>query len=121
MEYYEQRIDNLKKDTIDKVYIDNDRVYGTLSASAPKMVCFSIPYSDGWKAYVDGNEVKLHHANIAYMAIEIESGEHQYELVYETPLLKSGMYISVVSLSIFFAIFMFRKRRIFRIGRDILK
>ena len=85
------------------------------------MVCFSIPYSDGWKAYVDGNEVKLHHANIAYMAIEIESGEHQYELVYETPLLKSGMYISVVSLSIFFAIFMFRKRRIFRIGRDILK
>ena len=121
MEYYEQRIDNLKKDTIDKVYIDNDRVYGTLSASAPKMVCFSIPYSDGWKAYVDGNEVKLHHANIAYMAIEIESGEHQYELVYETPLQKSGMYISVVSLSIFFAIFMFRKRRIFRIGRDILK
>lgn len=76
------------------------------------MVCFSIPYSDGWKAYVDGIEVKLHHANTAYMAIEVEPGEHQYELVYETPLLKPGMYVSAISLIVFFGISVFGKGKV---------
>ena len=112
LEHYKQRIDNLRKDTIEKVYVGSDQVYGEINTSVPKMVCFSIPYSDGWKAYVDGIEVKLHHANTAYMAIEVEPGEHQYELVYETPLLKLGMYVSAISLIVFFGISVFGKGKV---------
>ena len=112
LEHYKQRIDNLRKDTIEKVYVGSDQVYGEINTSVPKMVCFSIPYSDGWKAYVDGIEVKLHHANTAYMAIEVEPGEHQYELVYETTLLKLGMYVSAISLIVFFGISAFGKGKV---------
>lgn len=111
MEMYESRIENLKEDTLGKVAVDNDRVYGTLDLDAPKILCFSIPYSDGWKAYVDGEETKIYHANTAYMAVEIGKGEHTYELIYDTPLLKVGIGISLVSFVILCSLCIVRRHR----------
>lgn len=109
MDGYRHRIDALKEYTEGRVRVGNDSVSGVIDADTPKMLCFSIPYSDGWKAYVDGVPVKLYHANVAYMAIEIGQGEHCYELVYETPLLRIGIYVSVACLIIFCIIFMIEK------------
>lgn len=108
---FEKNIYKLKEDTAGKIQVGDDMVSGVMKMDIPKIVCFSIPYSDGWKAYVDGEEVKLYHANVAYMAIEMDQGEHSFELVYETPLLRLGAYVSTVSLIIFCGIFLMKGRR----------
>lgn len=109
MDEYGNRIEALKKDTFDNVVVGNDKVSGTLNVDSPKILCFSIPYSDGWKAYVDGKESKIYHANTAYMAVEVDAGEHTYELLYETPFLKVGAFISFISFVILCTIYIIRK------------
>lgn len=111
LERFRQRIDALREDTEGRVRVDMDRVSGVIHTDTAKILCFSIPWSDGWKAYIDGKEVKLYHANIAYMAVETEPGEHEYELRYETPLLRFGLYISNVCLIIFCVIFFNTRRK----------
>lgn len=112
MERYEQRIEALKEYTDENVKVGIDKVSGVIHTQTPKIVCFSIPFSDGWKAYIDGEETKLYHANTAYMAIEVPQGEHTYELVYDTPLLKFGTYVSIISLIIFCIVLAVTKRNI---------
>jgi len=58
----------------------------------------SIPYADGWTAYVDGEETEILCADIGFMAFDLDSGTHEIELRYKTPGLTSGLIISAVAL-----------------------
>lgn len=78
-------------------------VKGEIKLDTAKWLCFSIPYSKGWQAYVDGEKTRLHRANIQYMALQLKAGRHTVELIYHTPLLREGICISAVSLIIFLA------------------
>ncbi len=55
---------------------------------------FSIPYNKGWKIKVDGKEKPLYQAQIGFMAVDLDAGEHEIELFYQTPYLKQGAIVS---------------------------
>lgn len=45
------------------------------------MLYLSIPFHDGWKAYVDGKETPIHKIDVTFSGIPLEQkGEHQIEL-----------------------------------------
>jgi uncharacterized membrane protein YfhO len=69
----------------------------------------SIPYSEGWNAYVDGEKASIYKANVMYMALALDKGDHTISLVYTTPYLKVGMVISFISLVVFIGIIIFYK------------
>lgn len=101
MESYETAVAALQEDVLEGVDLHNDnssystsRVTGRITLEESKMLCLSIPYSTGWKAYVDGEEQPLLQANVMYMALKLDAGAHTIELVYETPGLKVGLIIS---------------------------
>lgn len=95
MDRYSTHIDELRKDTLDNMEMGVNTVSGTIDLNTDKWLCFAIPYSDGWRAYIDGEETELHQANIQYMAVRISAGEHTVRLVYETPWLQAGLYVSL--------------------------
>lgn len=95
MEGYGEQLQKLQEDTLENMVIGTDRVTGEIAVEEPKVLCLAIPYSEGWKGYVDGKEVPLFQANRMYMGIALEKGEHKVELVYGTPLLKAGLMVSV--------------------------
>ena len=68
-----------------------------IELSENKMVVFSVPYSEGWKAYLDGERCDVHKVNLMYMGIEAEKGSHSIILKYETPYLR---FMVVCSLSV---------------------
>ena len=70
----------------------------------------SLPYSQGFTAYVDGKETKLQKANTMFMALELEPGEHEIRLTYCTPYLKPGMILSVAGLVIYMIMVLVRRR-----------
>ena len=62
-----------------------------------------LPYSRGWRAYVDGREQEILRANTMNMALRLDSGEHEIVLTYETPGLKAGAAISIAAAVTFVA------------------
>jgi len=97
MDDYESDIKNLQQDEITNFKIDTNKVSCTISNKENKIAVFSIPYSTGWKAYVDGKEVEVLQANIKNMGIELEPGTHKIELKYHTPYKRLGLIISCCS------------------------
>lgn len=106
------QVESLKKDSLQNVNIGKDTVTGKISLSQKKYLCLTIPYSKGWKAYVDGESAHILNANGMYSALELEPGEHEIKLVYFTPGLKAGAILSIAALAFSIALYAVgRKKR----------
>lgn len=99
MNNYEQQVTALKADSLKNVSTDNNTVTGTINLDKPKLLCLSIPYGDGWTAYVDGTKQEILKANTMYMGLALDSGKHNIKLVYQTPYLKLGACITYITLT----------------------
>jgi len=111
MALYGEQIEALRKESLENVALNWRGLTGNISVSEDKMLCFSIPYDKGWSAYVDGQKVKLHQANTAFMAVELSKGDHKIELRYWVPGLTLGITISILGIiSLAVAIIYYRKK-----------
>ena len=70
----------------------------------------AIPYSAGWKAYVDGKKVPVLRANDGFMAIAAEPGSHILEVKYRTPWLLEGMIVTLFFLFMSVGICVFKRK-----------
>lgn len=63
------------------------------------LLFFSVPYDNGWSAYVNGEQADIEKVNIGFMAIRVK-GHSTNRIVfrYRTPMLHEGMILSCVSL-----------------------
>lgn len=114
MTSFSEQVQKLKADPVQDLTFATNKVSAKVSLDAAKAVFFSIPYTDGWKATVDGKEVPLKRANTAFMALELEAGSHDIELTYLTPGLSLGIMLSLAGLGTLLAIAVFyglKKRR----------
>ncbi len=110
----EECTDAMKEDVLENVEISTNRITGNISLEKDKLLCLSIPYSKGWTLYVDGKETELLQTNVMYMGVPLTAGEHQIELRYTTPYLKTGLVLSAFGFVIFIAmliVFKIRKNR----------
>ena len=59
----------------------------------------SIPWDEGWEAYVDGNRTECSSViNDAFLTLKLPPGEHAIELKYTAPGSRMGMITSLISL-----------------------
>ncbi|MCM1507568.1 MAG: YfhO family protein [Ruminococcus flavefaciens] len=78
------------------------------------LVFFSVPYSSGWSAEVNGKPVDVEKVSYGFMAVKGETGKNKIVFRYRTPALTAGMIISISGIVIL-AVYMIictRKRRI---------
>lgn len=103
---YVKEVEQLKEDVLENLDLHENQAYatdhitGTIKLEKPKYLFLSIPYSAGWKAYVDGKETDILKANYAFMALSLEAGKHEIELRYHTPGLKEGLILSGIGVLI---------------------
>lgn len=81
--------------------IDGNRISISASCDKDRYLYIAVPYSEGWHATVDGKEVPVMKANVAFMALPVTSGEHSIELSYVTPKLSPGLALTAVSSAAF--------------------
>ena len=84
-----------------------ERIVGSLQE---KLLCMTIPYSSGWRAYIDGVETEILKADTMYMAVDVPEGTHQIEFYYCTPYLKTGAGLSGLGILSVIGIVIFRYR-----------
>ena len=107
---YSQYINELKKDTDGRFKAETNRVSGEVDFEKDKLLCFSVPYMDGWHASIDGRKTKVYLVNDMFAGIEVPKGRHKIELHYITPGIRAGAATSAMSL-IIIAIYMIRKKK----------
>lgn len=101
MDGYEEKIAERTKNTLQNINIDYNIVTGNITLTESKLLCLSMPYADGWTAYVNGEKAELLKVNGMYCGLMLEPGEHEIELRYQTPGLKYGIVISFISVALF--------------------
>ena len=101
MAEYEEQIKARDKTVLENIQVTNNRITGVYNSSEDSLLCLSIPYSKGWKAYVNGEKTELIPANVMYMALPVKAGEHEIDLYYETPFLKTGIAVSAAGVFLF--------------------
>ncbi len=89
-----------------------DSISGSITVSGSKWLYLSIPYSENWKAYVDGEEVEISRADSAFCAIPLESGEHSIELRYENRILLYSLPVSLAGAAVFAAVIIVTEKKI---------
>lgn len=81
-----------------QVKTDGDSVSGSITLQNDGLIYLSIPYSNGWKARLDGKDATVIKANTAFMAIAASAGSHTFELEYHNPLMPYAVLVSAVGL-----------------------
>ena len=91
-------VQKLADESMQNVTITTNQISGQVDLTSEKWLVFSLPYSKGWTAYVDGNKKELQKANIMYMGFNLSRGHHEITLNYFPYGMKTGIIISTVSI-----------------------
>ena len=78
------------------------KISGQINAENKGILMIPICVNEGWEAWIDGQETDILKADYAFMAIEIDEGEHFIELKYHTPGFRVGMVISLAGIVLWF-------------------
>ncbi|MBM4168444.1 MAG: hypothetical protein FJ215_04730 [Ignavibacteria bacterium] len=54
-------------------------------------------YPEGWKAYLDGNEIPVYRANYLFRAIRIPPGKHILEMKFQSTSFRLGQTLSIIT------------------------
>ena len=92
-------------------HVEGNRISANASFDSKKYLFISVPYSKGWKAYINGKEAEIIKTNDAFMAILLEAGEYKIELRYITPYVVSGIGVSITSLVAVITYYVVRRRK----------
>lgn len=110
-ERYEDYIRDLQQESAENIQMEDNTLTCSMHLTSDRWLFFSIPYSEGWTLYVDGEETELERANTMYMAAELTAGDHEISLQYQTPGLKEGLIVSAVAWGMFIVLAVFLRIR----------
>lgn len=111
MDQIEAQTAALAEDTLENIMVGTNEIRGTLSLDRTKLLCISVPYSRGWKAYVDGVETEVHCVNGIYNGVIVSPGEHEMKMIYQTPGIKAGLFLCFVGIVGLFIIMIYFRNK----------
>lgn len=98
MDGYEERVSELKEAGATDIEIGTNSIEATATSSTDAQLFFSVAYSDGWSATVDGEPAEIHRADLGFMSVDIPEGTHRVVLTYRSPHLALGAALSAVGV-----------------------
>ena len=85
-------------------------ITGKIEAPVDGMVMLAIPFEKGWSVYLDGNRQEIKRADYGFIAFETPAGSHEVKIVFEPPLFKEGVIVSIISSIIFISMLVWNIR-----------
>ncbi len=106
-----EQIDDLAEAGAADIQIGTNELSCTVDVDADQLVFWSVAYSDGWTATVDGEPAQVLRADLGFMAVPVSAGEHTVVLRYQTPWLAEGTCVTLVGLAGTALVLVVRRRR----------
>jgi len=94
-------IKELKKDTLTITKFSDNHITGNVNVEESKILFFSFPFDEGWKAKLNNTDAKLYRVNAGLTGILLNKGANSVELAFKPRLKKEGSLISIASLFVF--------------------
>ena len=108
---YDNAASNLKKEVLENVKLSDNHISGNIKASKDKILQLSIPYSKGYKIYVDGKKTETFSSGIGYIGVKILKGSHYINVTYKSPGIVAGAMLTIIS-TLFWAFYVIRIERV---------
>lgn len=115
--YYERYVDdcNDRRATAASVFeMNNSGFHAEITLSRENLVFFSVPYDDGFTAYVNGEETDIVEVDEGLMAVLCPAGENSIDFVYEPDGIQLSRPLTLAAIPVWLmytAYFVWRKRR----------
>lgn len=88
-----------------------NRVIITVRANKPAFLVLSDTYYPGWQARIDGEDARIYRANYTFRGVKVPQGTHTLEFRYEPMSLRIGIWIAVVSATVWFGLMWWNGRK----------
>jgi hypothetical protein len=88
------------------------RLSAEVETPSPTMLVVAQSYYHNWHSYIDGVRAPLWRANFAFQALEVPSGKHQVEIIYEDQAFRIGALVSLTALAGTLILCFWRKRAV---------
>ena len=110
---YEDKVLELRSHALEEETVGEDEISGRARWDEDGIQVFSIPYSEGWSAEVDGQKAELLKTDRCWMGLRLSKGSHEIRLIYHTPMQGAGMLCCAAGLLLLIlgALFFRRKNR----------
>ncbi len=82
-----------------------------VEAAAPAPLVMLVTRHKYWRVTIDGRDIAVKPANIAYQSIVVPGGRHRVEMRYRNPLIAVGAAVSGVALAAHFILALSAARR----------
>ena len=105
-----ERLEKTKEQELKLETFSATHFAGTMEVFEDSTVLTTIPYSKGWKIWVDGQEVDKYKILDSLLGFTISKGSHRIEYRYSTPFLLEGSLVSLASLLLLIFILYRRKK-----------
>lgn len=97
----EAACDARRENTVKDFKYDSRGFSGNITLNKETLVFFSVPYEDGWTAYVNGKQVDIERVNVGFMAVLCGEGVNEIEFKFMPVGLRSGTVITLASVFLF--------------------
>lgn len=104
MDVFEEVIQELKSKEMSTEIFEDGYVKGQYNSDQDGYLLLTIPYDDGWRAYVNGQQVEITDGANALSVIPVNEGENEIELKYSVPGWKTGAALSAAGILLFVGI-----------------
>jgi uncharacterized membrane protein YfhO len=121
-ENYRQLVYKMQKNRFKVSSYSSTDITGTIEAQEDGVVFFSIPYDEGWTAYVDDKEVDTIAMEDGFISVPVALGNHEITLKYCPKGFSLGWKISAAGWLLFLFSLLFAEcKKRFRKNSDIVK
>lgn len=101
LEQYDEWADQMRAEIIQEFAVGTNTMSVTVNSQNSQLVCFSVPYSEGWTATVNGKPTEIVKTNTMFMSVAVEAGENEIVFSYTTPHINIALAISVMAVIAF--------------------
>lgn len=99
--------DNVDKFSFDKQKTRGDDIVGSIDVTKDGYFMLTVPYADGFAAYVDGEKTQVECVDTAFVGFPLKQGHHEIKITFTAPLRNEGLLMSaggvlILAILVFF-------------------
>ena len=102
-------VDSLSQETFQMTYFSQNKIQGNITLQKDKLLFFTIPFDKGWKVFDNDAPLTMQQVNIGFSGVLLGAGTHRLELRFESPVFRTGIIVSIISLLLAVGLIGFKK------------